>query len=298
MSPAVRVRKAVIPAAGMGTRFLPTTKAIPKELLPIVDTPGLQLVCEEAIGAGIETVIVVSHPDKRAVEEYFRPAPELLESLQAAGKDELVERLRRVDELDVRFVHQSEPLGLGHAVGVAAAEVGDEPFVVLLPDELMGGSALLSAMIAAHEKTGGSVVGLKQVPHEQVSAYGVVAPSGPVTAAGLVPLSGMVEKPTADEAPSDYVIIGRYLCTPEVMGEIARLRPGTGGELQLTDALRAVCDYQPFHGLVGDALGEAFLRHDTGNPAGWLAANLQLALSHPTYGPPLRELAAQVLAGH
>ena len=156
----VRARKAVIPAAGLGTRFLPLTKASPKELLPMGEVPSLQLVIEEAVGAGIETVIVVNHPSKTAVERYFDPAPELLATLVQAGKHELAERLRHLARLDVRFVHQSEPLGLGHAVGMARELVGDEPFAVLLPDEIMGSSDLLSAMLDANAATRGSVVGL------------------------------------------------------------------------------------------------------------------------------------------
>lgn len=285
------VRTAVIPAAGMGTRFLPMTKAVPKELLPIVDRPGLQLVIEEALGAGIERIIIVSHESKTAVGAYFRPDPALVASLEDSGKAELADRLRAVDALDVQIVYQHSPLGLGHAVGVAAEAVGDEPFVVLLPDELMGGSALLQAMVTAYEETGGSVIGLKEIAIAEVSAYGVVTPSGARTATGMIPLSGMVEKPPVAEAPSNLIIIGRYLCTPAVMREIADLRPGAGGELQLTDALRAVCGYEPFHGIIGDALpAGAFARHDTGNPAGWLAANVELAWSHPVYGAAIRDL--------
>ncbi len=289
--PMKAVRTAVIPAAGLGTRFLPMTKAVPKELLPIVDRPGLQLVIEEALGAGIERIVVVSHESKTAVDAYFRPDPALVASLEQSGKTELADRLRAVDALDVHIVYQDKPLGLGHAVGVAAEAVGDEPFVVLLPDELMGGSGLLKAMVEAYEETGGSVIGLKEIPHSEVSAYGVVTPAGPRDSSGRIPLSGMVEKPAAEDAPSNLIIIGRYLCTPAVMREIADLTPGAGGELQLTDALRAVCAYEPFHGIVGDALpAGSFARHDTGNPAGWLAANVELAWSHPQYGAAIREL--------
>ena len=292
----MRARLAVIPAAGLGTRFLPLTKAVPKELLPMGEVPGLQLVIEEAIGAGIETIIVVNHPSKAAVERYFDPAPELLAALERAGKDELAQRLHRLDRLDVRFVHQIDPLGLGHAVGMAAPLVGDEPFAVLLPDEIMGSSELLAAMLDAGAETEGSIVGLKEVPHEQVSAYGVVAPSGPMAPGGLIPLSDMVEKPPVDEAPSDYVIIGRYVCTPEVMREISHLKPGAGGELQLTDALRAVARYQPFSGLVGDELPGGLVRYDTGNPAGWLEAVVETSLRNPVLGPGLRRVLAEIVA--
>ena len=290
----VRARKAIIPAAGLGTRFLPLTKASPKELLPMGEVPSLQLVIEEAVGAGIETVIVVNHPSKTAVERYFDPAPELLATLEQAGKHELAERLRHLDRLDVRFVHQSEPLGLGHAVGMAKELIGDEPFAVLLPDEIMGSSELLSAMLDANALTGGSVVGLKQVPHEQVSSYGVVAPSGPMAAGGLLPVGDLVEKPAVDAAPSDFVIIGRYVCSAEVMTEIGSLQPGAGGELQLTDALRAVAGYQPFFGLVGDELPGGLVRYDTGNPAGWLEAVIELSLRDAKLGPVVREIIGRI----
>lgn len=286
----------MIPAAGLGTRFLPLTKAVPKELLPMGEVPSLQLVIEEAVNAGIETIIIVNHPSKSAVERYFDPAPELLATLEKAGKVALAERLRHLDRLDVRFVHQSDPLGLGHAVGMAAPIVGNEPFAVLLPDEIMGSSELLSAMLDAGASTGGSVVGLKEVPHEQVSAYGVVAPSGPLGSGGLIPLSDMVEKPAVDDAPSDYVIIGRYVCTPEVMREIGHLQPGAGGELQLTDALRAVAGYQPFSGLVGDELPGGLVRYDTGNPSGWLEAVIEVSLRNPRLAPRLREVLGEIAA--
>jgi UTP--glucose-1-phosphate uridylyltransferase len=258
------------------------------------EVPGLQLVIEEAVGAGIETIVVVNHSTKTAVERYFDPAPELLLTLERAGKHELAERLRRVESFDVRFVHQPEPLGLGHAVGMAKELVGDEPFAVLLPDELMGSSGLLSEMLDESARTGGSVVGLKQVPHDQVSAYGVVAPSGAVAANGLVPVTDLVEKPPVDSAPSDLVIIGRYVCTPGVMREIGSLTPGAGGELQLTDALRAVAGYEPFFGLVGDALPGGLVRYDTGNPAGWLQAVVEISLGHPQLGPVMRRLVLEI----
>ncbi len=293
-SPPVRIRKAVVPAAGLGTRFLPLTKVAPKELLPMVDVPALQLVVEEAVGAGIETVIIVNHPSKRAVEEFFEPSPDLLAVLDKAGKNELAERLEHLDRLDVRFVHQPEALGLGHAVGMAAELVDGEPFAVLLPDELMGSSALLSSMLDAASATGGSVVGLKRVPRCEVSRYGVIDPVGEVGANGVVGVAGLVEKPSVESAPSDLIIIGRYVCTAEVMAEIGRLEPGAGGELQLTDALRGVAAYQPFHGLVGEYLPGGLDRFDTGNPVGWWEANIELGLRHPTLGAELRVLLSAI----
>jgi len=270
------------------------TKVVPKELLPLVDVPALQLVVEEAVGAGIETVIVVNHPSKLGVEQFFEPNPDLLAVLDKAGKHELAERLEHLDRLDVRFVHQPEALGLGHAVGMAAELVGDEPFAVLLPDEIMGSSALLSAMLAASSSTGGSVVGLKRVPRNEVNRYGVIAPVGEVGPDGVVQVSDLVEKPPVDKAPSDLIIIGRYVCSAAVMREIGRLEPGAGGELQLTDALRAACAYEPFHGLVGDLLPGGLDRFDTGNPLGWWEANLELGLRHPTFGPAMRDIVSRI----
>ena len=293
-SPAVQVRKAVIPAAGLGTRFLPMTKAVPKELLPLVDVPALQLVVQEAVGAGIETVIVVNHPTKMAVEQYFTPAPELLAMLKDSGKDDLAAKLEDVDAYDVQFVHQPVALGLGHAVGMAAELVGDEPFAVLLPDEIMGSSEFLSAMIKAAVATHGSVVGLKQVPREEVSRYGVIDPAGPIGPGGVVAVKDLVEKPPVDSAPSELIIIGRYVCSAAVMREIGHLTPGAGGELQLTDALRAVCGYEPFHGLVGDLLPGGLERYDTGNPLGWWEANVELGLRHPVHGKAIREILSAI----
>jgi UTP--glucose-1-phosphate uridylyltransferase len=292
----MRARIAVIPAAGLGTRFLPLTKVIPKELLPMGDLPGLQLVIEEAIGAGIETIIIVNHESKTPVVKYFEPAPELLETLERAGKDELVARLRRLDSYDVRFVNQPKPLGLGHAVGMARELTNGEPFAVLLPDELMGSSDLLASMLDANAHTGGSVVAVKRVPMDEVSSFGVIKPSGPMSSGGLVPADDMVEKPKMEDAPSDLICIGRYVCSPEVMTEIGQLTPGAGGELQLTDALRATCKYQPFHGFVGDELPGGLTRYDTGNPSGWLEATIEISLQHPQLGPPLRELLSKIAA--
>ncbi len=259
------------------------------------EVPALQMVIEEAVGAGIETIVIVNHPSKTPVEQYFAPAPALLIELERAGKTELAERLHRLDSFDVRFVHQERPLGLGHAVGMARDVVGDQPFAVLLPDEIMGNSGMLSAMLDGAAQSGGSVIAVKEVPHEQVSSYGVVAPSGPLEGM-MLPIGNLVEKPPVDQAPSDYIIIGRYVCTAEVMTEIGQLTPGAGGELQLTDALKAVCGYQPFHALVGDLLPGGLARYDTGNPAGWLEAVIEVSLANPRLGPALRELIARIAA--
>ena len=280
----MRARTAVIPAAGMGTRFLPATKAVPKELMPIIDTPALQLIIDEAVGAGVEHIVVVTSHAKPAIEAYFAPAPNVIAKLRSTGRDTLADSLERIGrDIRVSFAYQDVALGLGHAVGCAREAVGNEPFAVLLPDELMGDSNLLAQMIDVCDTTGGSVVGLKQVPADEVSAYGVITPSGPRDEHGVVPIVGMVEKPKVHEAPSDLIIIGRYVLTPDVFDRIAEVQPGAGGEIQLTDALRMQAASGPFHGVFGNTV-----RHDTGNPLGWLTAVVERALVDPTIGTEFR----------
>jgi UTP--glucose-1-phosphate uridylyltransferase len=269
----------------MGTRFLPASKAVPKELLPIGDTPALQLVIDEALGAGIDHVVIVSSKGKPAIEAYFEPSPEVIETLEASGRTELAERIRGIGaDWRVTVVYQDTPKGLGHAVGCASEAVGNQPFAVLLPDELMGDSSLLAHMNGICASTGGSVVGLKEVPEEEVSSYGVIDPAGPVDADGVVPIRDMVEKPPRESAPSNLIIIGRYVLTPDVFDEIAGLQPGRGGELQLTDALRAQAARAPFHGVVS-----RITRYDTGNPLGFLTAAIELTLRNPDMGAELRQ---------
>lgn len=281
----MRVHTAVVPAAGLGTRFLPATKAVPKELLPIIDQPALQLIIDEAVGAGVDHMVIVTSHAKPAIEAYFQPSPEVIAKLRSSGRDQMADRLESIGrDVKVSFAYQDEPKGLGHAVGCAADVVGDEPFAVLLPDELMGSSVLLDQMARLCEATGGSVVGLKEVPHEEVGAYGVIAPAGELDECGVVAVRDLVEKPKPADAPSDLIIIGRYVLTPDVFEEIARVQPGSGGEIQLTDALRAQAARSPFHGVVSDVL-----RFDTGNPFGWLTAVIDLALAEPDLGARLRD---------
>lgn len=280
----MQVISAVIPAAGAGTRFLPATKAVPKELMPIGDTPAIQIVIDEAIGAGIEHIVVVNSRSKPAIERYFEPDEALIAMLRDRGEDAVVERLASIGrDWRVTIVYQDEPRGLGHAVGCARDAVGDQPFAVLLPDELMGDSSLLAQMNGVCARTGGSVVGVKQVPRQQVSSYGVLDPAGPIDANGVIPVADLVEKPHVHNAPSDYILIGRYVLTPDVFDEIERLTPGSGGELQLTDALRAQAANGPFHGVLSRTA-----RYDTGNPVGFLEAAIAFALRNPQMGPALR----------
>jgi UTP--glucose-1-phosphate uridylyltransferase len=280
----MQVLTAVIPAAGLGTRFLPASKAVPKELMPLGDTPAIQYVIDEALGAGIDHIVLVSSRAKPAIERYFEPSPEVVAKLEASGRTKLAARLRGIGaDWRTSVVYQDEPKGLGHAVGCARAAVGDQPFAVLLPDEIMGDSSLLAQMNEVCAGSGGSVVGLKRVPAEEVSAYGVIDPAGPIDGDGVVPVRDLVEKPPADESPSDLILIGRYVLTPDVFDEIDALVPGRGGELQLTDALRAQAARSPFHGVLSD-----IERFDTGTPVGLLTAAIELTLRDPDLGPELK----------
>jgi UTP--glucose-1-phosphate uridylyltransferase len=281
----MQVRSAVIPAAGMGTRFLPATKAVPKELMPIGDTPAIQIIIDEALGAGIEHIVIVSSRSKPAIDRYFERDDALVESMRAKGEDAIADRLASIGkDWRVTITYQDNPRGLGHAVGCARQAVGNEPFAVLLPDELMGDSSLLAHMNGVCASTGGSVVAVKQVAREQVSSYGVLAPSGPIDDDGVIPVADLVEKPSADEAPSNYILIGRYVLTPDVFDEIDHLTPGRGGELQLTDALRAQAARSPFSGVLS-----RIARYDTGSAAGFLEAAVAISLQNDAIAAPLRE---------
>jgi UTP--glucose-1-phosphate uridylyltransferase len=275
------VRKAVIPAAGLGTRFLPATKATPKEMLTLVDKPAIQYVVEEAVAAGITDVLIVSGRTKKTVEDHFDRAPELEALLAAKGKDDVLAEVVGIGQpARFHFVRQGEPLGLGHAVGMARDHVGDEPFVVLLPDDLMHRSSpLLRDMIAAHERTGQSVVALKRLGAPEISLYGVAVPDGEPEGA-VVRLRGMVEKPTPEDAPSDLAIMGRYLFTPAIFDLIDQVLPGQGGEIQLTDAMDALAAKGGMCGVVFE-----HGRYDIGAKPDFLRAAVEFALDRPDLGP-------------
>jgi len=281
----MQVRSAVIPAAGLGTRFLPATKAVPKELFPVGDQPAIQLVIDEALGAGIDHIVLVSSRSKPALEAYFEPDDALVEALEAKGRSETADRLRAIGrDWRVSIVYQDEPKGLGHAVGCARGAVGDEPFAVMLPDELMSSSAVLAQMNGVCAATDGSVVAVVNVPRDQVSSYGVIDPAGELTTDGVIPVKDLVEKPSPQDAPSNFILTGRYVLTADAWDEIESLTPGSGGELQLTDALRAQAKRSPFHAVVADER-----RLDTGTPLGFLTASIDLGLDDPELGPPLRD---------
>jgi len=247
-------------------------------------------VIDEALGAGIDHIVIVSSRAKPAIESYFEPSPEVIDKLVESGRHELAERITGIGaDWRVTIVYQDDPRGLGHAVGCAREAVGDAPFAVMLPDELMGDSSLLAHMNGVCVSSGGSVVGLKRVPMDEVSSYGVIDPLSPVDPDGVVAIGGMVEKPPAAEAPSDLIIIGRYVLTPDVFGEIEHLPPGRGGEIQLTDALRIQASRSPFHGVLS-----GIERFDTGNPLGYLKAAISITLQRPDFGAELGEFLGEL----
>ena len=285
-----RVTKAVVPAAGLGTRFLPATKAIPKEMLPVVDKPAIQYVVEEAVRAGLTDVLLVSGRGKRAVEDHFDRAWELEATLEAKGDHARLALVRASSSLgDVHSIRQGDPRGLGHAVLCAAPHVGDEPFAVLLGDDLIDErDPLLETMLAVQAERGGSVVALMEVPREQVSLYGCAATEGePVD--GVVRITGLVEKPDPAEAPGNLAVIGRYVLSPAIFEALRKTEPGRGNEIQLTDAIQRLLADEPVHGVVFKGR-----RYDTGDRADYLKAVVRLALDRPDIGPDflawLREL--------
>jgi UTP--glucose-1-phosphate uridylyltransferase len=276
------VTKAVVPAAGLGTRFLPATKAIPKEMLPVVDKPAIQYVVEEAAAAGLHDILLVTGRGKVAIEDHFDRAYELEQVLSAKGSDERLARVREPEELGaIHYTRQGDPKGLGHAVLRAASHVGDEPFAVLLGDDFIHpGDALLQRMIEVRGRCGGSVVALMQVDSDQVSQYGVVA-AEPTDTDGVVTITDMVEKPAPADAPSNWIVIGRYVCDPAVFGVLERTPPGRGGEIQLTDALKTLARMPENEG--GGVRGVQFRgrRFDTGNPGDYLRTIVQFACERP-----------------
>ncbi|WP_436493629.1 UTP--glucose-1-phosphate uridylyltransferase [Actinokineospora sp. HUAS TT18] len=287
MSASTAFTTAIVPAAGLGTRFLPTTKAVPKELLPVVDTPGIEYVAAEAAEAGATRLIIVTSPGKDAVAEYFRPQPELEKTLEDRGKTALLEKVRRAPALlEVETAIQDQALGLGHAVGCAEGNLrgDDEAVAVLLPDDLVLPTGVLTRMAAVRAKFGGSVLCAFDIPREQISAYGVFDVAD-TDDPDVKQVHGMVEKPPADEAPSTFAAAGRYLLDRAIFDALKRITPGAGGELQLTDAIALlIAEGHPVHVVVHRGG-----RHDLGNPGGFLRAAVDFALEHPEYGPDLRE---------
>ncbi len=293
VSSAAPVTKAVIPAAGLGTRFLPVTKSQPKEMLPVVDKPAIQYVVEEALRAGLDDVLVVTGRGKRAIEDHFDRNIELEVLLEKQGKHEVLRELRETTEIGhVHYVRQHEALGLGHAVSMAREHVGDQPFAVLLGDDMMVDDAtLLRRMLDVHAREGGTVLALLEVPPEQISLYGSVAVE-PV-AEGVMHVLDIVEKPAPEDAPSNLAVIGRYVLPPAIFPAIEATPPGAGGEIQITDAIGRLVAEQPTHGPVhGVVFSEG--RFDIGQKLDFLRANLELALERDDLGPGLRQLIADL----
>jgi len=281
-----RIRKAVIPAAGLGTRFLPASKAIPKEMLPVVDKPILQYIVEEAAASGIEQVILVTGRQKTALEDHFDVSYELEDTLRKRKKDRLLEMCRQLRDLvEVVAVRQHEPLGLGHAILCARLAVGDEPFAVMLPDDLVDGEGRpgIKQLMEVYEERGEAVVGLIEVPPHQISWYGIVKPK-PV-AKNLYRVWDMIEKPKPQEAHSNLGIVARYVFPPAIFRAIEETRPGWGGEIQITDAIRRLAGERPVYGWVFQGR-----RFDAGDKFGWLEATLHYALKHPELGGRFRAL--------
>ena len=285
--------KAVIPAAGLGTRFLPATKAQPKEMLPVVDKPAIQYVVEEAVDAGIDDILVVTGRDKATMEDHFDRSYELEQQLERTGKSELLEQVRRIGELaDVHYVRQGEPRGLGHAVAMARRHVGDEPFAVLLPDDLMIGGSVLAGMVKAHERLDASVVALQSVGPAAISLYGCARPE-PTDDPSLVRVLDLVEKPPADEALSDLAVMGRYVFTPGIFDALDRVQPGKGGEIQLTDAMALLLSDEAVYGHVFEGG-----RYDVGDKLDYLRATVELALARDDLGPAFRKVLADIVRRH
>ncbi|SIR49187.1 UTP--glucose-1-phosphate uridylyltransferase GalU [Pseudacidovorax sp. RU35E] len=278
-----RIRKAVFPVAGFGTRFLPATKAQPKEMLPVVDKPLIQYAVEEAYAAGIRDMIFVTGRNKRAIEDHYDTAYELESQLEASGKNALLRIARSVapEDMTCSYVRQPRMLGLGHAVLCAEHLVGDEPFAVLLADDLMvgpeGGEGVLSQMVRTYNNLGGSVLAVQEVPLDQVKRYGIVA--GDPMGDGLTQVRAMVEKPSPENAPSRLGVAGRYVLTPGVFEEIRRQTKGAGGEIQLTDGIASLMKKESVY-----AYSYKGTRYDCGSKEGFLQATVELALAHPEVG--------------
>ncbi len=288
------IKKAVFPVAGLGTRFLPATKAIPKELLPIVDRPLIQYAVDEAREAGIEQIIFVTGRGKTAIVEHFDMAFELETTMEERGKDMSVLDPTRATPGDIITVRQQVPMGLGHAIWCARAIVGDEPFAILLPDELMianrGGTGCMKQMVEAYEQVGGNLISVLEVPQEEVSSYGVIAPGASISDS-LTEVTGLVEKPPVAEAPSNKIISGRYILQPEVMRTLENQGKGAGGEIQLTDAMARMIGNQAFHAVTFQGN-----RYDCGSKTGFVEATLALALEREDMGEEVRAMAERLLA--
>jgi len=280
-----KIRKAVIPAAGYGTRFLPATKATPKEMLPIVDKPTIQYIVEEALASGIEDILIVSGHGKRAIEDHFDSAPELEAQLRKKGKDDLLKLVQETADINVHYIRQRYMRGLGDAILCAKAFMGDEPFAVLLGDDVVyhPEKPALQQLIDVYDETGGSVLGCQQVPQEKVSSYGIVSGEQVTGNNRLLRVHDMVEKPDVQDAPSRFAVLGRYIIKPEIFSILETTQPGKGGEIQLTDALKVLAKQDAVY-----AYDFEGLRYDVGDKLGFLKATVEFALRRDDLGAPFR----------
>lgn len=280
----MKVRKAIIPAAGLGTRFLPATKAMPKEMLPIVDKPTIQYIVEEAIASGIEDIIIVTGKGKRAIEDHFDHAFELEETLLKNGKTDMLDSVLQTSKVEIHYIRQKQPLGLGHAIWSARKFIGDEPFAVLLGDDIVENDEPgLHQLMNQHEQVGKSVIGVKQVSDEDTQRYGII---DPVSVDGkLIEVNKFVEKPVAGTAPSNYAIMGRYVLTPEIFEFLGEHQLGAGGEIQLTDAIQKLNEKESVYAYEFDGR-----RFDVGEKFGFIETTIEFALKRPELREQLLEL--------
>lgn len=271
-----KVRKAIIPAAGLGTRFLPATKAMPKEMLPIVDKPTIQYIVEEAIGSGIEDIIIVTGKGKRAIEDHFDNAFELETNLEQKQKYDLLEKVQAPSKVDIHYIRQKEPKGLGHAIWCARKFIGDEPFAVLLGDDLVvAETPSLQQLIEQYNKTLSSIIGVQHVPDSETHRYGIIDP-GKQRANRLYEVHDFIEKPAPDKAPSNLAILGRYILMPEIFMFLENQRPGAGGEIQLTDAIQKLNEIQRVFAYEFEGT-----RYDVGEKIGFIKTTIEFALKNP-----------------
>ena len=290
-----KIRKAVILAAGYGTRFLPATKATPKEMLPIVDKPTIQYIVEEAMASGIEELLIVSGHGKRAIEDHFDSAPALEAELRRKGKTDLLKLVQETADINVHYIRQRYMRGLGDAILCAKTFMGDEPFAVLLGDDVVyhPERPALRQLIDVYEQTGGSVLGCQQVPDEKVSSYGIVAGTPvPGWEEKLLRVSDMIEKPSLEEAPSHFAVLGRYIIKPEVFAILENTKPGKGGEVQLTDALKVLAKLDAVYAYAFDGK-----RYDLGDKLGFLKATVEFALRREDLGPAFRTYLRELMTG-
>ncbi|WP_102264398.1 UTP--glucose-1-phosphate uridylyltransferase GalU [Mesobacillus jeotgali] len=288
----VKVKKAIIPAAGLGTRFLPATKAQPKEMLPIVDTPTIQYIIEEAVSSGIEDILIVTGRGKRAIEDHFDKAMELEESLAAKGKYEELEKIKQISNLaDIHYIRQKEPMGLGHAIWCARKFIGNDPFAVMLGDDIVvSETPCLKQLIDQFEEKNASIIGVQEVEENDISKYGVIDPISKQTDGDLYKIRNLVEKPAKEEAPSNLAIMGRYVLTPEILDILENTEPGRGNEIQLTDALQALTEKQDMYGYLFSGR-----RYDIGDKYGFVQATVEFALMRDDLKDPLKNWLKEII---